>query len=89
MSDPQEQAVEALESSLRAIDASLSVLVVARENCINALKTIQAPPAKNPHETMGQPMEACGEEHKGPILEAGRGAGVCDACGEEVPWPAG
>jgi hypothetical protein len=85
MSDPREAAAEALESSLRAIDASLSVLVVARENLVNALRTISTAPAKDPYQTMGQPpMEGC--EHTGEVFPAGQGRGVCDTCGEDIPW---
>lgn len=85
MSDPTEAAAEACEAALRAIDASLSVLVLARENVINALRTVQAPPVKDPYAVMGQtPPEGC--EHKGDVLAAGHGRGVCDTCGEDIPW---
>lgn len=87
MSD-NEAATEACESALRAIDASLSVLVVARENVINALRTIQAPPQKDPYETMGPGKLADPEtcDHAGEILPAGTGRGICDTCGEDIPW---
>lgn len=84
MSDT-DKAVEALESSLRAVDASLSVLVVARENIINALRTIQTAPAPDPYATLGQePVDGC--EHTGDILRAGQGRGICNTCGEDIPW---
>ena len=87
MSDPTEQAAEACEASLRAIDATLSVLVVARENVINALRTIKAPPPQDPHPTMGglQDPATCGHDgDKTPV--PGTGRALCDACGEDIPW---
>jgi hypothetical protein len=88
MSSPEETAAEAIESALRAVDASLSVLVVARENLVNALRTISTPAPKDPFETMGpgklEDPETC--EHAGEVLPAGRGRGICDACGKDIPW---
>jgi hypothetical protein len=86
MSDT-DAAVEACEASLRAIDATLSVLVVARENVINALRTIQAPPAKDPNPTMGnmRDTETCPHEG-GKLPVEGTGRALCDDCGEDIEW---
>jgi hypothetical protein len=86
MSDT-DAAVEACEASLRAIDATLSVLVVARENVINALRTIQAPPAKDPNRTMGNLADPATCKHDGTVLRVeGTDRALCDDCGEDIEW---
>lgn len=90
MSRDQDLAWEACESTLRAIDASLGTLVLARENVVAQMQAMaaeqQQAPAQAAAATMGQvPDEDCGhpEEHR---LDLG-GAELCNQCGQQVEQP--
>lgn len=86
MSRAEDLAWEACESALRAIDATLSTLVLARENVVaqmQAMATERQQHTPDPAQTMGQPVdEDCGhpEQYR---LDLG-GAELCEQCGQQV-----
>lgn len=79
---------EALMRALRAVDASLSVLVVARETILDQIKgTPETPAAPFSGEGAAGPCKATGGQHPAEALEdvgVASGALVCSACGEQV-----
>lgn len=97
MSDAQQvydEAMNALEKAVVAIDASLSTLVLAREALVDRAQDLsrahqgarQQAPDADPMATMGQAPE--GEcEHEGPAMEADTMSGshrFCGDCGEPL-----
>jgi hypothetical protein len=79
---------EAVNQALRAVDASLSVLVVARDALIRAQADLQ----KHPQEPTpgavpaGQTSGPC-QHPTAALIDTGLATGqmICAACGEEAP----
>jgi hypothetical protein len=89
MSDPNEDAWAACTAAIKAVDASLSVLVVCRENIVNAMKAIQAAEAEperreDPFAAMGQEPDPDCQHPEDSRLDLPGGAQLCEACGEQV-----
>jgi hypothetical protein len=84
MSSPERDALEACESAIRAIDSSLSVLVIARENVLMQMeRLVKVRP--NPTATMGQPPpEVCDHPEGARLALQGGSAELCELCGEQV-----
>lgn len=86
----EDLAWEACESTLRAIDASLSTLVLARENVVAQMQGMAAEKQQaaipEPDATMGQTPDPNCTHPEGRRLDLGS-AQLCDVCGAEVPRP--
>lgn len=74
---------ESVLQSLRAVEASLSVLIVARDTL---MKTLEELPPEQPPAPAGDGLEPCGHPAE-KCLDVGVGDGsmVCE-CGETVRW---
>lgn len=90
MSRAEDLAWEACESALRAIDASLSTLVLARENVVANMQAMaaerQQAPAQAAAATMGQAPDPDCTHPEDRRIDLG-GAELCDACGQQVEQP--
>lgn len=83
----EDLAWEACESALRAVDASLSTLVLARENIVANMQAMSAERQQAPQApqtaTMGQAPDPDCPHPESSRLDLG-GAQLCEACGEQV-----
>lgn len=89
MSREVDQAWLACESALRAIDASLSTLVLARENIVTQMQamagmTQDGQPGQQPTATMGHVPDPDCPHPEDRRMNLGV-AELCEACGEQVP----
>ncbi len=74
---------ETLEQALRAVDASLSVLVVTRDQIINALDAFDKPP-QVPDDPGAVPAGCAHPLSECVDVGVASGVMVCGVCGEEV-----